>query len=125
MRGPLDHERLGAPQPDLLIGGRALVGRFLAAMADNPAVAAHLNTSLVELITDDGRVTGGLVERDGERRVIRARRGVLLAAGGFEQNAAMRAEYGVPGSDTDTMGAPGQPRAGAPGGDRDRSRAPT
>ncbi len=107
VRGPLDHERLGAPQPDLLTGGRALVGRFLSAMADNPAVAAHLNTSLVELITDDGRVVGGVVEREGERRVIRARRGVLLAAGGFEQNDAMRAEFGVPGAAFDTMGAPG------------------
>ncbi|MDT5017938.1 MAG: 3-oxosteroid 1-dehydrogenase [Mycobacterium sp.] len=104
--GPLDHERLAVPQPDLLTGGRALVGRFLAAMADNPAVAAHLNTSLVELIVEDGRVVGGVVECEGERRVIRARRGVLLAAGGFEQNDAMRAEYGVPGAAVDTMGAP-------------------
>jgi succinate dehydrogenase/fumarate reductase flavoprotein subunit len=31
---------------------------------------------------------------------------VLLAAGGFEQNDAMRAEYGVPGAALDTMGAP-------------------
>ena len=59
VRGPLDHERLGAPQPDLLTGGRAVIGRFLAAMADNPAVAAHLNTRLVELVVDDGRVAGG------------------------------------------------------------------
>jgi 3-oxosteroid 1-dehydrogenase len=107
VRGPLDHERLGTPQPDLLTGGRALVGRFLAAMADNPAVVAHLNTRLVELIVDDGRVIGGVVERAGERQVIRARRGVLLAAGGFEQNVAMRAEFGVPGAASDTMGAPG------------------
>ena len=107
VRGPLDRERLGAPQPDLLTGGRALVGRFLSAMADNPAVAAHLNTSLVELITDDGRVVGGVVEREGGQRLIRARRGVLLAAGGFEQNDEMRAEFGVPGAAFDTMGAPG------------------
>lgn len=107
VRGPLDHERLGAPQPELLTGGRALVGRFLWAMADNPAVAAHLGTSLVGLVVEDGRVVGGVVERDGARRTIRARRGVLLAAGGFEQNAEMRAEYGVPGAARDTMGAPG------------------
>ncbi len=106
VRGPLDHERLGAPQPDLLTGGRAVVGRFLAAMADNPDVAAYVDTSLVELVVDDGRVTGGVVEHDGRRRVIRARRGVLLASGGFEQNAEMRAEYGVPGKASDTMGAP-------------------
>lgn len=104
--GPLDHERLGAPQPDLLTGGRALIGRFLTAMADNPAVGAHLNTSLVELIVEGGRVVGAVVDTDGTRRTIRARRGVLLAAGGFERNADMRAEFGVPGSAFDTMGAP-------------------
>lgn len=106
VRGPLDHERLGAPRPDLLTGGRALVGRFLAAMADEPRVAAHLGTRLVELIVDDGRVIGAVVDHQGERQVIRARRGVLLAAGGFEQNAAMRADYGVPGATADTMGSP-------------------
>ena len=107
VRGPLDHERLGTPQPELLTGGRALVGRFLAAMADDPAVTAHLHTRLVELIVDEGRVIGGVVEHEGQRQVIRTRRGVLLAAGGFEHNAAMRAEFGVPGTVSDTMGAPG------------------
>lgn len=107
VRGPLDHERLGASQPDLLTGGRALVGRFLAALAGNDSFAAHLNSELVELIVDDGCVVGGVVESEGRRRDIRARRGVLLAAGGFEQNDTMRAEYGVPGRAFDTMGAPG------------------
>jgi succinate dehydrogenase/fumarate reductase flavoprotein subunit len=107
VRGPLDHERLGSPAPDLLVGGRALVGRFLAAMADDARVAAHLETRLVDLIVDDGRVIGAVVDHRGERQVIRTRRGVLLAAGGFEQNADMRAQYGVPGSTTDSMGAPG------------------
>ncbi len=120
VRGPLDHERLGGPQPDLLTGGRAVVGRFLWAMADNPAVAAYLNTSLVELVVEDGRVTGGVVECDGERRTIRARRGVLLAAGGFEQNDQMRAEYGVPGTASGSMGAPGNTGLGAQGRDRRR-----
>lgn len=104
--GPLDHERLGTPRPELLTGGRALIGRFLAALADNPAVTAHLNTALVELVVDDGRIAGAVVQSGGERRVIRARRGVLLAAGGFEHSAEMRAEYGVPGRAADTMGAP-------------------
>lgn len=107
VRGPLDHERLGTPQPDLLTGGRALVGRFLAAMAGDPKVTASLSTRLVELIVEDGVVTGGVVEQDGAKRAIRTRRGVLLAAGGFEQNSAMRAECGVPGSASDTMGGPG------------------
>ncbi|MCT7661159.1 FAD-binding protein [Mycobacterium deserti] len=107
VRGPLDHERLGAAKPDLLTGGRALVGRFLAAMADNPRVAAYLETSLVELVVDDGRVVGAVVEHDGRRRSISARRGVLLAAGGFEHSTEMREQFGVPGRALDTMGAPG------------------
>jgi 3-oxosteroid 1-dehydrogenase len=106
VRGPLDHERLGAQQPDLLTGGRALIGRFLSAMAEKPNVTAHLDTSLVELLVEEGRVVGAEVETGGRRRSIRARRGVLLATGGFEQNDSMRAEYGVPGAAFDTMGAP-------------------
>jgi 3-oxosteroid 1-dehydrogenase len=104
--GPLDHQRLGVPQPDLLTGGRALIGRFLSAMADNPAVTAHLDTRLVELVLEGGQITGAVVESEGRRRTIRTRRGVLLAAGGFEQDDAMRAEFGVPGAALDTMGAP-------------------
>jgi 3-oxosteroid 1-dehydrogenase len=47
------------------------------------------------------------VQRDGETVAIGARRGVLLAAGGFEQNPRMRQFYGVPGRADDTMGSPG------------------
>lgn len=107
VRGPLDTERLGTPAPDLLIGGRALVGRFLAAMSQMPDVDCWRNAPLDELITDHGRVVGAVVQRDGKPVRVRARRGVLLASGGFEQNAAMRAQYGVPGSANDTMGGPG------------------
>jgi 3-oxo-5alpha-steroid 4-dehydrogenase len=46
------------------------------------------------LIQDgDGRVTGVVVVIDGARRSIRARRGVILAAGGFCHNRAMVARY--------------------------------
>ncbi|WNG89136.1 FAD-binding protein [Mycobacterium sp. ITM-2016-00317] len=107
VRGPLDTERLGAAAPDLLVGGRALVGRFLAAMAQLPDVTCRRNAALVELLTDGERVVGAVIEHGGNRIRVRARRGVLLASGGFEQNAAMRSEYGVPGSADDTMGGPG------------------
>ncbi|MGE2834719.1 FAD-binding protein [Mycobacterium sp. SMC-4] len=107
VRGPLDTERLGAPAPDLLTGGRALVGRFLAAMSQMPHVDCWRNAPLDELVTENGRVTGAVIDRDGTPVRVRARRGVLLASGGFEQNADMRAQYGVPGSANDTMGGPG------------------
>lgn len=105
VRGPLDADRLGHPQPeDYFVGGRALIARLLTATARYPDTSARLNTALVELVVEDGRVAGAIVETDGQRRAVRARRGVLLAAGGFEHNDEMRARYGVPGDSRDTMG---------------------
>lgn len=105
VRGPLDADRLGHRQPeDYFVGGRALVARLLTATGRYPHAAARLNTALVELVVEDGRVTGAIVETGGRRTAIRARRGVLLAAGGFERNDEMRARYGVPGHSRDTMG---------------------
>ena len=106
VRGPLDTDRLGVEQPDdLFIGGRALVARFLKAIEPFENASVHLNSTLRELITDEsGRVVGAVVERDGARVRIGAERGVLLTAGGFEANQALRTEYGVPGRANDTMG---------------------
>ena len=107
IRGPLDRERLGAEVPKYLIGGRALIGRLLSAITSHPHASVHLNSPLVELVTTDGRVVGAVVEQDGRRRAIRARAGVLLAAGGFENNPTLRERFGIPGDARDTMGAPG------------------
>ena len=92
--------------PKYLIGGRALIGRLLSAITSYPHASVHLNSPLVELITSDDGVVGAVVEQDGRRRAIRARAGVLLAAGGFENNPALRQRYGVPGDAVDSMGAP-------------------
>ena len=107
VRGPLDRERLGAEAPKYLVGGRALIGRLLAAITTYPRASIHLNCPLVELVASNGRVVGAVVEEHGRRRAIRARRGVLLAAGGFERNPVLRQRFGVPGAAQDTMGAPG------------------
>jgi 3-oxosteroid 1-dehydrogenase len=54
------------------------------------------------------RVSGVRVLRDGQPAVIAARRGVVLAAGGFERNAAMRSRYQRAPAGTDwTTGAAG------------------
>ena len=106
LRPTLAEEREGEPLADELVGGQALIGRFLVALSKLDRVDLRLNTPLVELIREDGRVTGAVVGgKDGPRR-IRARRGVLVAAGGFERNAEMRARYGVPGHATGAMAPP-------------------
>jgi succinate dehydrogenase/fumarate reductase flavoprotein subunit len=106
IRGPLDSDRLGQPQPDdYFVGGRALIARFLIALRRHAHASAHLNTELVELVVgESGDVIGAIVETTDGRRAIRTRRGVLLAAGGFERNDEMRARFGVPGDSRDTMG---------------------
>jgi hypothetical protein len=106
IRGPLDRERLGVDLPKYLIGGRALIGRLLSAITKYPHASVHLNSPLVELITEGAAVVGAVIEQDGRRRAIRARAGVLLAAGGFENSPALRQRFGVPGDARDTMGAP-------------------
>lgn len=53
-----------------------------------------LETSMSELlIEDDGRISGARVTRHGAPLTIRARRAVVLAAGGFEHNQQMREQY--------------------------------
>jgi len=47
------------------------------------------DVSVLELIKEAGRITGVLADIDGERRTISARRGVVLACGGFEWNSEL------------------------------------
>lgn len=107
VRGPLDNDWLGTPAPAKLFGGRALIGRFLAALSGLPDAKLYRNAELTDLVTEDGRVVGAVVRRDGCEVRIGATRGVLLAAGGFEHNAGLRHTYGVPGDPNDSMGCPG------------------
>ncbi|HOW92978.1 MAG TPA: FAD-binding protein [Mycolicibacterium fallax] len=108
VRGPLDVDRRGAAVPeDYFVGGRALIARLLAATPVGPRAQRRLGTALVELVLEGGRVCGAVLECDGVRTRVRTRRGVLLAAGGFEHNDELRARYRVPGSSRDTMGPSG------------------
>lgn len=72
--------------------GRALAASLLGAL-DTHGVPIRLETGLRELVLDGGRVIGAVTESGGKVCAIRARKGVLLAAGGFARNAAMRERY--------------------------------
>jgi 3-oxosteroid 1-dehydrogenase len=52
-----------------------------------------LNTPLTDLVIENGKATGVLVTRNGTAGLVKARRGVIVGSGGFEHNAAMRAQY--------------------------------
>ena len=76
-----------------LFAGNALAGRLRWSLLER-GVPIELGLGLEGLVEESGRIVGVEVERAGKRQVLRAARGVILAAGGFEKNAAMRAEYG-------------------------------
>jgi len=84
--------------------GTALVGGLRCAM-NRAGAPLWLDTALVELIVEEGRVAGASVNRRGRTLRIRARRGVLLAAGGFERNAELRKQHLAASSDPTTSGS--------------------
>jgi 3-oxosteroid 1-dehydrogenase len=77
----------------MVSSGQAGVVRLRLAVRD-AGIPLWLDTPLRSLVVDDaGRVRGVEAEHQGSRFTITARRGVILAAGGFERNAEMRARY--------------------------------
>lgn len=72
--------------------GQSLVAQLRHAM-QREQLPLQLSTGLESLIETDGRVTGVLVSRQGRTLRIGARRGVVLASGGFESNQKMREQY--------------------------------
>ena len=75
--------------------GNALIGMLRLTLMERE-IPLWLNTPARDLISEDGRVVGAIVEKEGRSLRIRAERGVILAAGGFEGNQAMREQY-LPG----------------------------
>jgi 3-oxosteroid 1-dehydrogenase len=73
------------------------MGQSLAAGLRAGLIAAGvpvlLNTPLVDLSVTGGAVTGVVVSQGGTQGLLKARRGVIVGSGGFEHNAAMRAQY--------------------------------
>jgi len=69
--------------------GNALTGGLRHALND-AAVPLWLSTPLDQLVREGDRVTGAIVKKDGRPFRIGVRKGVVLAAGGFDKNQAMR-----------------------------------
>jgi 3-oxosteroid 1-dehydrogenase len=73
--------------------GQSLAARMRLALKQQ-GVPLWLNSPMTELITAvDGTVTGAVVERDGVQKRIHARRGVIVAAGGFDHDMEWRRQH--------------------------------
>ena len=73
-------------------GGRPLVD-ILEARARSLGVEVIVDARAVALVQDSDRIVGVVMRIDNQNRFVRARKGVILATGGFVMNEAMRRKY--------------------------------
>ena len=86
------HASVDSEDGDYCVAGTALIAGLLKGLLD-AGVAPRTNARAVELIADDGRIVGVRIDVDGMDVRVRARRGVVLATGGFEWDAKLVEAY--------------------------------
>jgi 3-oxosteroid 1-dehydrogenase len=94
---------------DLFTNGMSLIGQLTKIVID-AGIPLWLGTGVEELMIEGGRVVGVRANRNDAPVIVRAERGVLLSAGGFERNSEMRLKYSAdtqPNDGTWTMANPG------------------
>jgi hypothetical protein len=103
VRPPVERDRAGRPGRSTLSGGQALIAR-LAAMTVRDGGTIATGCQVIGFgRAADGRAT--TVRFDGPHGPgeVRARRGILVAAGGFEGSPERRTAHGTPGDAAWTM----------------------
>lgn len=75
----------------LVFGNALAAGLFKSALDRN--IEIWRSARATRLLLEGGRVSGVVVEHDGATNEVLARRGVVLASGGFPSNREMRARY--------------------------------
>ncbi|MGW4478505.1 3-oxosteroid 1-dehydrogenase [Rhodococcus triatomae] len=86
--------------------GSALMGQLMVGVRD-AGVPIRLGTAMTELVTEGDRVVGVVLDDGRVTSTLRARRGVVLACGGFDHNVAMRLHHQRAPVDTAwSLGAP-------------------
>jgi 3-oxosteroid 1-dehydrogenase len=84
-------QRLHSRRDRFLTLGNAIIGSLVYALHERD-VEVQCNTGLLELISENGAVVGALIEHNGKALRIKSQ-AVLLATGGFERNAKLRARF--------------------------------
>jgi succinate dehydrogenase/fumarate reductase flavoprotein subunit len=75
-----------------LVLGNALAARLFKNLLDR-GVPVWFNARTLELLREDGRACGLVVEREGSTVRVRARLGIVLAGGGFPASPELRERY--------------------------------
>ncbi len=98
-------DRLRYPRGTRLVMGNALVARLYVSLRKRH-VPVEFNAALVDLVVEDGRVVGAIVDAAGRRETIRARKGVVLATGGYAHNEALRRSFMPEPTPVESMAIP-------------------
>jgi succinate dehydrogenase/fumarate reductase flavoprotein subunit len=85
-------DRLRYQRGTRLVMGNALVARLFYSLR-NANVPIAYEARLVKLVRGNEGIEGAVVDIGDKRQTIRARRGVILATGGFAPNEKLRAEF--------------------------------
>lgn len=86
------HASLDDESGDYCVAGTALIAGLLKGLLD-VGVAPRTNARAEELIADDRGITGVRIMHEGKHFDVRARRGVVLATGGFEWDPKLVEAY--------------------------------
>ncbi|TJV46066.1 MAG: FAD-dependent oxidoreductase [Mesorhizobium sp.] len=84
-------DRLSYPRGTELGAGNAMVAAMLYSLLQGGA-EVWTNSPIEKLVRKSGTVVGGVIRRNGRTMSVGARRGVILATGGFPSNKHMREE---------------------------------
>jgi 3-oxosteroid 1-dehydrogenase len=99
LRGPLTLLKVMLRRIVAILLGRKMFGMGNAIAIGlrqgliDAGVPVEYDASLTDLVIEDGRVVGVVVERAGRLHTVRARRGVILGSGGFEKNQELREKF--------------------------------
>jgi succinate dehydrogenase/fumarate reductase flavoprotein subunit len=100
-------DRIRYPRGTRLVMGNALVGRLLQSLARRSNVSLLVETSVERIHVDAAGAYALTLCQGGERRMVRARGGIILASGGFNRHPRLRSQM-LPGVEPDWCpGAPG------------------
>lgn len=73
--------------------GTGFIDTYANYIDSHDGIEVLLETEALELIVENGRVTGVIAKRMNDEVIVKASRGVVMATGGFGANAEMRDEF--------------------------------
>jgi len=89
-----DYELVGKRlSEDFRSFGPGMMAWFIKAAMVDRGIPAHVETPVRELVVEDGAVVGVRAAREGRPFFVRARRGVVLAVGGYDMNRELACQF--------------------------------